>query len=128
MNAFQRHVTVVGIVDGRYRPIHFSKSNRSKMETRLYLVTACGRKGGAEFGEPQVDIALPVLAGARRLRRLRRLIGTFSILAQKLVFCNSDLDHQYKNAYDLFVPRGRASYKRTSDGRVSQACISRSCI
>jgi hypothetical protein len=73
MNAFQRHATDVGImVDGRYKPILFSKSNRSKMETRLYVLTACGRKGRAELGGPQVDIALPVLAGERRRPELAR--------------------------------------------------------
>jgi hypothetical protein len=35
-------------------------------------------------------------------------------LSAKLVFCNSDLDHQYKDAYDLFVSQGRTSHKRTS--------------
>jgi hypothetical protein len=44
-------------------------------------------------------------------------------LSAKFVFCNSDLDHQHKDAYDLFVPHGRASHKRTSDGWVSQVYI-----
>jgi hypothetical protein len=39
-------------------------------------------------------------------------------------FATSDLDHRYKDAYDLFVPHGRVYHKRASDGRVPQACIS----
>jgi hypothetical protein len=51
------------------------------------------------------------------LQRIRR---TLYLLAQKLVFCKlRSRQIAYEDAYDLFVPHGRASHERTSDGRVS---------
>jgi len=34
------------------------------------------------------------------------------------------IDHPYEDAYDLFVPYGRASHKRPSDWRVSHGRVS----
>src|SRR5277367_369589 len=54
--------------------------------------------------------------------RLRRPIGTFYLLAPKLVFHklrSRQIDHPYEDAYDLFVPHGRASHERASHGHMS---------
>ena len=75
-----------------------------------------------DFGARRVDFG----AGG-----LRRRIGTFYLLAQKLVFHNSGLDKSttHEDTYDLFVPHGRASHERASDGwafhgRVSHGRVS----
>jgi hypothetical protein len=42
-----------------------------------------------------------------------RYVGTFYLLAPKLVFHqlrSRQIDHPYEDAYDLFVPHGRASH------------------
>jgi hypothetical protein len=50
--------------------------------------------------------------------RLRRPIGTFYLLAQKLVFCKlKSRQIAYEDAYDLFVPHGRVPHGRASYGR-----------
>ena len=46
------------------------------------------------------------------VRRLRRSIETFYLLGQNYKIA-------YEDAYDLFVPHGRASHKRAFDVRVS---------
>jgi uncharacterized protein YjbI with pentapeptide repeats len=69
-----------------------------------------------------------------RVRGMRRPIGTFYLLAQKLVFCKlRSRQIAYENAYDLFVPHGCASHghvshRRVSHGRVSHRRASRGCV
>jgi hypothetical protein len=57
---------------------------------------------------------------------VRRLIGTFYLLAPKLVFHklrSRQIDHPYEDAYDLFVPHGRASHERASHGHMSHGRV-----
>jgi len=64
-----------------------------------------------------------------RCVRLRRSIGTFYLLAQKLVFCKlKSRQIAYEDAYDLFVPHRRASHRRVLVGVCLWGCTSRACI
>jgi hypothetical protein len=78
------------------------------------------RAGGRTPAKPN-----GVITDAEKKRVLRRPIGTFYLLAQKLVFCKlRSRQIAYEDAYDLFVPHGRASHERASDGRVSHRRVS----
>jgi hypothetical protein len=60
------------------------------------------------------------LAGAAAHRDLLSLSAKTRILQLR----SRQIDHPYEDAYDLFVPHGRASHKRASDWRVSHGRVS----
>jgi hypothetical protein len=85
-----------------------------------------GAKGaGSSVKERQIrrplEKALFLLPSfAKQVRDLLSLSATTRILQRR----SRQIDHPYEDAYDLFVPHGRASHERASDWRVSHGRVS----
>src|SRR5271155_2662548 len=74
----------------------------------------------AEYSEPSWSSLLDLLGDGRSRDDQKYPSAKSRILQPR----SRQIDHPYKDAYDLFVPHGRASHERASDWRVSHGRVS----